>query len=153
MVDSQNIEKEHSWIADLADSRNNPWKIIAIVSIISIGISVYLFFIDNIFGGGLFLLLPIVTVMLARKPAGKTTGKIDDSGIKANNASYRYKNLRSFSLLEDHLILKPKKGGTVQIPIEIGAAHTIRTVLSNKLEETDYEESLTEIASRFLGIR
>lgn len=144
----------HIWEISPPENKRTPWIIIGLLALVSIAIGIYLVIAEkNYFGAVLFMLIPSVILTTLLKKPRPITGKIDDEGIHVDNARYNYESVGYFSLMADTLVIQLKDAEAVHIPIHEDEGEMIRAHLAQHVEEKEHEESLTNIANRYLGIR
>ena len=142
---------EFEWSVSKKD-RHMPWRTFIIIGVLSVIAAIYFFFKESYFATALFIIAPAVMVLTSLQGPEQTLGSITDKGVKINNTNYKYDFLEFFSIISDNLLLKPKDGDIMYIPINEEEDDEIRGVLSNYIPEKEYEEKFVDIVNRFLRI-
>jgi hypothetical protein len=130
-----------------------------IVGLITFFIVVFALLKGNFFFAIFIILAAIVIFFFARRRPQVFDFRVTDKGVAiGGNIFYDYERLESFAIRErpeklDEIVLKRKTALNpyVKIPVDSTYADKARKVLENKLPEIEYEESLIEIISEWLG--
>jgi hypothetical protein len=146
--------EELSWrIREFAE-RGVPWKILIPLGLVSVGIAASLVLLtDNYFGGAIFVLLPLVLLAGMMRSPQMVEGVIDEKGVSINGHRYPFKRIKYFAFLENELVIQPKRHGSLHIPLHEGDEQAIQERLLAHIPQEEHEESLSELAARFLRIR
>ncbi len=107
-----------------------------------------------------FIFLAEISVLiLARRQPETLKFKIDDKGITIIDKIYQFGDLEKFCLRPDNedkkfeeLVLKKKThfNPYLKISVDIKVASQVRDILSQKLTEEEYEDSLLELIFKWL---
>jgi len=153
------LEKELSWRAAEFEyvEKNLAWYL-AVLGVA--GVVVLIAFIRGNFFFGIFMVLAAILItVLGRQKPRVFDFRISDSEVKVGDSvSLSYDNLESFSVNRregrlDEIILKKKSiaNSYVRIPADTAMSEKARGILSEKLPEEEYEESLVDILADRLG--
>lgn len=127
------------------ENRHPDWLwTVGLVAALSATIS---FFYGNIFFGILLIVAGAVVILYALRDPKELSITIDENGIRINELSISYKNVRGFWLDEsgkDDKLLLLVSGSFVpqlSLPLEGVTAEAVRTILSKFATETEMRES------------
>ncbi len=127
------------------ENRHPDWLwTVGLVAVLSATLS---FFYGNIFFGILLIIAGAVVILYALRDPKELSVLIDENGIKINELTIPYKNVRGFWLDEsgngDKLLLLVTGSFVPQlsVPLEGVSAESVRAVLSKFAKETEMRES------------
>jgi hypothetical protein len=149
---------ELSWQApEYAQSKKSPdwyWA----VGIITLGFFITALIFDNILFGVFMLLAGFTIALYGARPPRTITFTLSPGGIRIENRMYSYDTLTSFWIFYDpphikELSIESQKLVMPHIKIPLGAMNpaAVRSYLQQFLREKQQEESLIDIASKYLG--
>lgn len=130
-----------------------PWTILGTIAFVSVLMAIYFTLSENYFAATLFVIAPAAIIITATQGPQEFSCQIDEKGIKMNKKEYRFSDIEYFSIIGSNLAIRPKEQRNhIYIPISYEIAEEIKDIVSEQVEEKDFDESLTDIAVRVLRI-
>ncbi|MEN9390503.1 MAG: hypothetical protein RLZZ283_603 [Candidatus Parcubacteria bacterium] len=136
------------------------------VGIICVGGAIAAFIVGNILFGIVIILAGFTTALLASRKPAVHTFRITDRGIAVGDQLFRYDNIKSFAMDDNHeqgaqssnpdkLLFELKRGVVTIMTIPLASVdhRKVRTELKNhNVEEVEHLNSLTARVSDWIGV-
>lgn len=105
---------------------------------------------------GLIVICAAIVLMKSRKKPEIVPFAIHDTGFYFKNKHWDFKEIKSFSIFtfedKNYFVFVPESRMKISIKIPIEDPEILREKLNNLVTEVEYQESLTEIIIRLIGI-